>query len=110
MSWSGSREATTEARSSRGTSALGAELKCGSILFASDQRQGVGCDYADAEQDSGADQDHYDSEGQDVGPERADEVSHDFAVVDQDVEEEQCGGHSENSDHGRPRQPALGQH
>jgi hypothetical protein len=62
-------------------------------LVASDERQSVRSRHADAEQNAGRDQDHHHGEREDVGPAGTDQISHDFAVVDQHVQEEQGGRH-----------------
>ena len=56
-------------------------------LFASYERKGVRRDHADAEQNAGRNQGDDDSEGKDVGPQGADEIAHDLAVVDQHIQE-----------------------
>ena len=56
-------------------------------------------DYADSKQKAGGDQHNDHSQSQHIRPQRTDQLSHDFAVVDQHVEKEQSRRHGQHGDH-----------
>src|SRR5271163_2644667 len=71
----------------------------GSCLLASEGGEDVGGDDADAEEDAGGGQNENYARGKYVCPPRADQVAHNFFVVDQHEKEHQCWGHGENCDY-----------